>query len=236
MSAALSAESLAALMPGRPIRAYPALLSTEAEALAWARSGGEEGAVVVAGYQASPRGRSGLTWTIAEDRGLGFSMILRPGFLLHREGWLYTVAVSGLADALGDDTTIEWPDQVRRGDTQVGGVGIQTHQELLQIDWAVVNVMATDAWPDRGGLMASIVEAVEDRYRSEPVEVMADYRLRLETLGRRVRAHLIPMGPAGPQVEGRAVDVRDDGALIVETSSGTRPAVLPQQLGRLEAC
>ena len=55
----LAADALAADLPGRPLRSYPALLSTEADALAWARAGGPGGAVVVAGYQASPRGRAG---------------------------------------------------------------------------------------------------------------------------------------------------------------------------------
>ena len=56
----LSAEALAAVLPGRPIRAYPALLSTEADALAWARAGAPSGALVAAAYQAAPRCRAGL--------------------------------------------------------------------------------------------------------------------------------------------------------------------------------
>ncbi|HWH34036.1 MAG TPA: hypothetical protein VNT56_01805 [Acidimicrobiales bacterium] len=54
----LSAGVLAAALPDRPLRSYPAPLSTEADALAWARAGAPVGAVVVADYQAAPRGRS----------------------------------------------------------------------------------------------------------------------------------------------------------------------------------
>ena len=39
----LAAETLAAALPGRPLRSYPALLSTHADALAWARAGGPAG-------------------------------------------------------------------------------------------------------------------------------------------------------------------------------------------------
>lgn len=55
LSTDLSAHALAEALPGRPVRSYPAMLSTEADALAWARAGADDGAVVVAGYQAAPR-------------------------------------------------------------------------------------------------------------------------------------------------------------------------------------
>ena len=60
----LDPDVLAQALPGRPVRSYPALLSTDADAQAWARTGASAGAVVVADYQASPRGRGGLPWTV----------------------------------------------------------------------------------------------------------------------------------------------------------------------------
>ncbi|MDP8958864.1 MAG: hypothetical protein M3N51_06615 [Actinomycetota bacterium] len=234
MSGDLTDKALAPLLPGRPLRAFPALLSTEAEALAWARSGAPDGAVVVAGYQASPRGRAGRPWKISEGEGLGFSLILHPDLPPEREGWLYTVAACALAEVLGDDAAIRWPDEVRRDGAWSGGVGVQTHLGLLEVDWAVVNLMVEKAGIPRGSLLAHIVEGIEERSRLDPQEVLRSYLPRLETLGRRVRARLIPLGPAGPQVEGTAVDARPDGALVLETESGSRVAVRPQHLGMLE--
>ncbi|MDQ4130536.1 MAG: hypothetical protein M3133_06040, partial [Actinomycetota bacterium] len=77
-------------MPGRPVRTYPAILSTSADAFAWARAGAPEGALVVADYQAAPRGRAGLPWEVRPGEGLGFSLVLRPELPPEREGWLYT--------------------------------------------------------------------------------------------------------------------------------------------------
>jgi BirA family biotin operon repressor/biotin-[acetyl-CoA-carboxylase] ligase len=77
----LAADVLAADLPGRPLRSYPALLSTEADALAWARAGAPDGAVVVAGYQASPRGRAGLPWQVQQGTGRPRGLALHAGDL-----------------------------------------------------------------------------------------------------------------------------------------------------------
>ncbi len=230
----LSAEALAAFMPGRPIRSFPALLSTGADALAWGRAGAPHGAIVVADYQASPRGRSGLEWIVRRGTSLCFSMILRPDLPPHREGWLYTVALSGLADVLGEDVTIDWPDQVRRGTAAVGAVGVHAELGPARVDWAVANVLVAEARPPRGRLLARVVEAIERRHASPPETVLSDYMGRCQTIGRLVRARLIPLGPSGPKVTGRATGSSLDGALVIETVRGTHVSVRPQNLGVLE--
>ena len=227
-------ERLVELLPDRPIRSYPALVSTHADALAWARGGAPEGAIVVADYQASPRGRGGLEWRVRAGTDLAFSLVLRPQLRPEREGWLYTVAVSGLADAIGDDATIEWPDEVRRSGARAGAVGVHVELGPERSEWAVVNVLIEDAPPPRAPLLALVVEAIEGRYRSRTASVLADYLRRCDTIGRSVRARLIPLGPGGATVTGKAANALTDGALVLETESGSRVAVRPQNLGLLE--
>ncbi len=230
----LGAAEVEAALPGRPARTYPALLSTDADARAWARAGVPEGAVVVAEYQASPRGRAGLEWLLGQGEGLAFSLVLRPRLPAEREGWLYTVAASGLADALGPETTIEWPDEVRRDGTRAGAVGVYAELGPAGVEWAVVSVLAVEGTPPRAPLLARIVEAVEAANGSSTAPVLADYLRRCETIGKTVAARLIPLGPAGKTVAGTAVTVLPDGALVIETASGSRVAVRPQGLGLLE--
>lgn len=57
---------------------------------------------------------------------------------------------------------------------------------------------------------------------------------RCATLGRRVTARLVPMGPGGVVVTGEAVALRADGALALRDDQDRRVAVLPQHLGQLE--
>ena len=45
---------------------------------------------------------------------------------------------------------------------------------------------------------------------------------------------MIPLGPGGPEVVGRAAAALKDGALVIETGEGRRVAVRPQSLGLLE--
>lgn len=230
----LSADALGEALPGRALRTYPAVLSTQADALAWARAGAPEGAIVVADYQASPRGRGGWPWEVRPGASLAFSLVLRPRLPAEREGWMYTVATSGLADALGEGSVIEWPDEIRCRERRAGAVGVDVELGGEGTLWAVVNVLIEEAPPPRAPLLARAVEAIERRYRGDPEPVLADYLPRCGTLGRHVRARLVPLGPAGPEVTGRAVSSLADGALTIETADGRRAAVRPQSLGLLE--
>lgn len=227
LSGDLAAERLERLLPGRPVRCYPALLSTEADAQAWARAGAPAGAVVAAEYQASPRGRAGLEWRPEPGRSLAFSVVLRPRLPAQREGWLYAVAASALADVGGGG--IEWPDAA----PGTGAVGVHAEIGPLAVEWAVVNVLVEDAPPPRGPLLARIVRALEARLEDTSARLLADYLRRCVTIGRAVEARLVPLGPGGAVIAGTARTVLADGALVLEQDDGQRVAVRPQALGVL---
>lgn len=250
LAADLDLDELGPLLPGRALRSYRALLSTEADALAWARAGALAGSVVVADYQASPRGRAGLPWRVEPGRGLGFSMVVRPELPSAREGWLYSVATTALADVLADvgadvgadvvaetdgpDVTTDWPDRARATDGRTAAVGVTTELGGATVAWAVVTVLVAGAPAPRGPLLARAVAAIEERLDQDPAVVLADHRRRCATLGRAVQARLVPVGPSGVQIEGRAADLLRDGALVIETPRGARVAVLPHHLGLLD--
>lgn len=235
MTGDLDDSALFDALSGRPVRSYPALLSTEADAMAWARSGAPAGAVVVADYQASPRGRAGLPWQVTPGEGLGFSLVLRPDLPPEREGWCYVVASVGLDDVVGGEADrLRWPDGVEdAAGTKVADLGLHVQLGPASTDWVTVTVLVAVAAPPRAALLARIVDAIEERLEEPAEQVLEDYRRRSGTLGTAVCARLIPLGPGGPQVSGRAVDVLDDGALVILTARGNRVAVRPQNLGLL---
>ena len=234
----LAHDVLAEELPGRPLRTYPALLSTEADAMAWARTEAPDGALVVADYQASPRGRGGLPWEVHAGRGIGFSLVLRPTLEPAREGWLYTVATSGLAavveTAQGAPAAVRWPDEILVDGQRAAAVGVYAEPEATGLDWAVMTVLLVEADPPRAPLLGRAVTAIEQRLERETDDVLREHEQRCATLGRRVRAHLVPLGPAGTVIEGEAVGCRADGALAIETGPGRRIAIPPRDLGRLE--
>lgn len=217
----------------RAVRSYPALLSTEAAMMAWARQGAATGAAVVADYQASPRGRGGLPWTVRAGSGLGFSLLLRPDLPAEREGWPYVSALQALQDVLGGHLT--WPDAVCGEDGTVRArLGVHVELGPAGARWAIVTVLVQDAAPPRALLLARLLEAVEGRSSQPAEQVLTDYLPRCTTLGRQRRARLVPLGPGGPEVTGEAVDVLADGALVLLTARGSRVAVPPHDLGLLE--
>lgn len=236
MTEDLSAAELAAALGDRPVRMYPALLSTEAVAMAWAREQAPSGAVVVADYQASPRGRGGLPWVVHQGWGLGFTLLLRPSLPPEREGWPYVAALLAIHDVLGTDGSgVEWPDTVcAAGGEVLARLGVYVELGPSRTEWVSVTVLVEGASPPRAELLARLLHALEQRLDAPAEQVLADYLPRCRTLGQRYRALLIPVGPGGPEVTGEAVDVLADGALVLSTVRGNRVAVPPHNLGRLE--
>jgi BirA family biotin operon repressor/biotin-[acetyl-CoA-carboxylase] ligase len=98
--------------------------STNADLLARARAGANDGQVLVADHQAAGRGRLGRAWEAPPGASLLVSVLLRPEVPLGR-AHLLTVAL-GLAavealDALGEvPAALKWPNDVVVPDSQVG--------------------------------------------------------------------------------------------------------------------
>lgn len=224
--------ALAERMPDREIRHYPALVSTEAEARRWAAEGAAAGSVVLAGYQAAPRGRGGVVWEIPPT-GIGFSMILRPALLEHQEGRMYmwgALAVSGLCESPG----IGWPDAVTDEGIPFGTVAVHAMIDLLHVEWAVLSVMLMDAGRVPSKPIARILADLDSWMTRDSTAVRDCYEARLDIIGRDVSAHLMPIGPKGRRIEGRVVGTDEDCALRIETGQGRVTAVRPQHVGLLE--
>lgn len=233
MTAPLDEDAVAAALGARPCRFFPAILSTAAEAQSWARREAPAGAVVVAGYEAAPRGRAGRPWDVGPQDAT-FSQVLRPGLSPEREGWLYAVAAVALVDLLGAGAQWHWPDLVTRDDQPVAHIGVHAELGPAQVDWAVATILLRAPDEPPAAVIAGAAEALDRALSREPGPVLARLRSSCATLGGQVRALMIPMGPGGPRVEGTAADLKDDGALVIATPAGGRIAVRPQHLGELE--
>lgn len=227
-------EALAGALPGREVRYYRAVTSTDADAISWVRSGAPEGAVVVADNSISPRGHGDRPWTFHAGRSLAFSFILRPLCPPLRQGWLYMVTLMGIADALGGNTSVRWPGELKEDGRPVAGVAVRVAPEPGRILWAVVNVIVYEPREPRVQLLGRLLTAIETRYRGSPEELREDYLARSETVGRQVCARLVPLGPSGRRLIGKAVDVKSDGALMIEIEEGRPVPARPQNIGALD--
>src|SRR5689334_3642281 len=100
--------------------------SINADLLAKARSGADEGLVLVAEAQTSGRGRMGRRWISPPRRSLTFSVLLRPAVPAGLLGWAPLLAGVAVASALqrtaGVDARLKWPNDVLVDGAKIAGI------------------------------------------------------------------------------------------------------------------
>lgn len=235
---------------GKPLRFYPFAVSTESLAIAWARQeNAPEGATVVANLELSPRQRKGPPWVPFAGDGLYFSTVLRPGLPPEGEGLLWLMASLGAAEGLGEatglDIGVKWPDDIWIKGRKIGGFKIEAQLGPGEITTAVItgrfniNVeassfpepireIATSVLAESGRpaesekMLNAILAGIEKRYDDEVGDLIKAYSGRCETIGRKVRAMLMPKG----EVAGIATGIDPFGALLLDVGGKTVPVVI----------
>lgn len=136
--------------------------STNDDLTARARAGAVEGTIVGADDQAAGRGRRGRAWLAARGDALLVSVLLRPAVAPVDAGLLPLVVAVGVADALGPDARIVWPNDVLVGDGKVAGILCEMSADQERVDWAVagigVNVRSAPRLPDPRWRPAALAE------------------------------------------------------------------------------
>lgn len=221
-------EALEALLGERALQTHAVLLSAASHASEWAAAGAEDGSVVVAGHQIAARGRAGASWNMPPGRGLGFALVLRPQLEAEREGFLYSIVLTALADVCGPGLTIQWPDELHSssGD-RVAAAGIDVRLGPQGVKSAVVNVLLPAAEPPRGALLQAVLRAIDERRSGPAGAVLEDHRRLCATIGQHVFAQL---HGGRSRLEGTAIDTDADGALVVATAAGKRVPLRPQDV------
>lgn len=234
-------EAMAAALAPRPVQAWQAVVSVDAVAQQWARQGAPSGAVVVASQQASPRGHHGLPWTVGPDDAC-LAVVLRPHLAPGEEGILHLAGLLAASDAV-ERAPIDWPDRVDQPWSVIDGVpdldrargAVAVHTELGpgRVVFAVVSLLLRGV-DDHAAAARAAVVALEEHLAAGPEGLADAARSRCRTLGHQVVARLVPLGPAGLVVAGRAVDLSEVGALVVEREDGQRVHALPTHVALLE--
>lgn len=241
---------------GTPLHVYPVAVSTESLALGLIRQQqAPEGTVVVADVELSARGRRGPVWVSVAGKSLAFSLVVRPELPPEGEGLLWLLASLGAAEgtaaACGLDVRVKWPNDLLVGAGRLGTVEVDALLGPGRVDAAVLTVrvnvgLSADDFPptvqgdvtsltleqatcDRVSVLAAVLEGLEAHYGQSVGALLDAYRSRCDTLGRQVRALLMPYGEAA----GRAADVDERGALVID-GAGEQGAVGVEVLKRLE--
>ncbi|MBI2773803.1 MAG: biotin--[acetyl-CoA-carboxylase] ligase [Chloroflexi bacterium] len=222
---------------GREVEYYAATGSTQDRARQLADAG-HPGALIVAEEQSSGRGRQGRSWVAQPGTSLLASWLFRP---LPADPALFAL-LSGvaIARALTDlgipEARLKWPNDVQLGGKKVAGVladavtganggalvlgiGVNVHQrDLGELSGTATSLAREARAADRLALLARIDRELR-RVASDSDErrvFLEEWRLRSSTLGREVEVR-----SAGAAVRGFARSIADDGALVLETASGS---------------
>lgn len=129
---------------GRRIFAYKSIGSTNDSAKRLAEADSPEGTMVIAEKQTKGRGRLGRSWQSPQNKGLYFSLILRPRVAVGNMPALSLVAalsVCMVIEKLTDlEPRIKWPNDCLIGGRKVAGILIDISAELGRISYAVLGV------------------------------------------------------------------------------------------------
>ncbi|MEK6976906.1 MAG: biotin--[acetyl-CoA-carboxylase] ligase, partial [Candidatus Hydrothermarchaeota archaeon] len=231
-------RGLGAAVVGREVLCLEEVGSTNDLAKIRAAEGAAEGLVVMAAVQREGRGRLGRTWR-SPVGGVWLSVLLRPRLAPERAPILALSAGVAVARSLkglyGLDTRLKWPNDVLIGGRKIAGILTEMGAELGRLDYVVVGVgvnadfglealpadlrkRATTLREEVGGrvsrlaLVRRLLEELEGTYgKALDQGLLEEYKALSATLGKMVR---VVTGEA--TLEGKAVDVDRDGALIIE--------------------
>jgi BirA family transcriptional regulator, biotin operon repressor / biotin---[acetyl-CoA-carboxylase] ligase len=232
---------------GQVLHCFEELPSTSDRAKELADDGAGHGEVVIAETQTAGRGRRGRTWLSPPRRNLYFSVVLRPELPPSRAAEFTLVASLAICDAVRQAGVpaagIKWPNDVLAGGRKLAGILTELAAEPDRVHWVVIGVgvnvnarredfppelqdQATSVLLERGEpapralFAAACLTALEgwvDVHAEQGfAPIRAAWRERSVTLGREVR-----VVADGRDVVGTAVDIDDQGALLVRTEAGT---------------
>jgi BirA family biotin operon repressor/biotin-[acetyl-CoA-carboxylase] ligase len=129
---------------GRRIFAYKSIGSTNDTAKRLAESDSPEGTLVIAEKQTKGRGRLGRSWHSPQNKGLYFSLVLRPQIPVEKMPALSLVAalsVCRVIEAITDlGPQIKWPNDCLIDGKKVAGILIDISAELGRVSYAILGV------------------------------------------------------------------------------------------------
>ncbi|AKG53698.1 Biotin-protein ligase/Biotin operon repressor [Dehalogenimonas sp. WBC-2] len=237
-------NALAGCAWGDTLLTYDRIGSTMDKARELANKKAPEGTLVVAAEQTSGRGRLTRHW-LSPEGSLSLSVLLYPPV----EDLPYLTMMAGLAvtqaieAAVSVNTGLKWPNDVLLDNRKVAGIlvesgvvadkpfaiigiGVNVNVDISQ--YHEVAAIATSLSDATGGqvdilkLLRAVIVNLEDLYLNfDGRRIYESWCKWLITIGLEVRAFL------GDQViDGTAIGVRDNGALIIRKKDGSEHDVV----------
>lgn len=230
-----------------PIFVYKKIDSTNQEVKRRALEGAEEGLVVLAEEQTAGKGRRGRSFFSPPGCGIYMSVLFRPTREQTKDVVLVTTAASvavcrAIRGVLNEEPEIKWVNDVCLRGKKICGILTEAVSDFEsgQIDLVVVGIGINYAVPEQGypEELRDVVGAVCNDSEKIPRNVLAaavlnelfalydslsdkqyieDYRRWSNVIGKEIR-----FTSGDEWADAHAVDICDDGGLLVELKNGDR--------------
>ena len=226
------------------IHVYKEVGSTNTVAKQLANAGAPDGVLVVSEHQTEGRGRMGRQFYSPKENGVYFTVMRRLPFPAEVSTLVTSAAAVAVCRAIGSlygiEAQIKWVNDVYIAGKKVCGILTEASMnfEHQTLDYVVVgigvNVTAQEYPPelapiitsldqhtsnpiDRSQLIAAIVNELEDFCENLSERTfLPEYRSRSFLIGQPIRV-ISPM----QTYEAKAIEIDDDGHLVVQTADGT---------------
>lgn len=200
--------------------------------------------VVIAGRQKKGRGRLDRAW-MSDSGGLYFTVVLRPQvpiMLSTRVSFLASITLSRILREVYDvDARVKWPNDILVNDRKISGMLTEMEAETDRVNFINIGIgINVNNDPSRSVAQASSLKKILgkqisrkelllqflDEFESGMQQVdfdgiVAEWKKHTITLHRRVR-----IVTNQETLEGLAVDVDDNGALILKMDDGSLKKIL----------
>lgn len=232
---------------GRDIHCLDETTSTNDVARRLAQEGAQDGTIVLAETQTAGRGRQHRKWFSPRGAGVYMSIVLRSPFHVRHPEALSLLGAFTTATAIRAETgllaQVKWPNDVILQKKKVAGVlgesgqkagsrfvilGIGVNVNAERKDFpAEISRTATSLRAECGRaisrrhLIASLLARFEEFYLRSGSDVLADLVTAIKPLC-PILNQTVSMKREKEIVRGRALDIDETGALVVETAHGER--------------
>lgn len=220
--------------------------STNRLAKKLAGEGAADGTVIAAEEQTGGKGRLERNFFSPKEKGIWFSLILRPNCLpkdAPKFTLLAAVAVARAMERFNLRAEIKWPNDILFDGRKLVGILTEMSAEMSRVNFIVVGIginvnveraefpenirdVAASLSEMNGGklpraeVFRAVLEEFDKLYAQKNFnDVFKSWREFNVTLGRNVN---VISAESGETFTGVAVDIDSDGALIVDTAGGRR--------------
>ncbi len=227
---------------GKEFIYHESISSTMDLAFKLGMEGAKEGTVVCAETQTKGRGRMGRSWVSPKGKGIYFSLILRPSLTPTESSKFTLLAGVAVSEAIhkvcGIRPGLKWPNDLLIHHKKLAGILTELSAEMDRVRFIVIGIglnvnTMTSQLPsiatslkaevkqnvNRVDVLQEILRQFEKYYFEVKVDgfdtVIKKARQLSATIGTRIK-----LVDAGKELEGQAIDIDDQGALVIRSDAG----------------